>query len=165
LPHSAWAIWICPIASSWHRSLLPTQRTSDGEVNQGNFNPWELRQELEYGVSDNYSVSLYFNTATESFRDYIQTPPTDRAYSDFQGLSIENRYMLLNHAGTIGFGRTRRSTSAQWSSYRQEKWWAALAVMPQVFGANFHGNPGGNSWLELEAHERVTIRLVIGISL
>ena len=50
-------------------------------------------------------------------------------------------------------------------SYRQEKWWAALTVMPQVFGANFHGNPGGNSWLELEAHERVNIRLVIGISL
>ncbi len=50
-------------------------------------------------------------------------------------------------------------------SYRQEKWWAALTVMPQVFGANFHGNPGGNSWLELEAHERVNIRLLIGISL
>lgn len=50
-------------------------------------------------------------------------------------------------------------------SYRQERWWAALTVMPQVFGANFNGNPGGNSWLELEAHEKVNIRLIFSISL
>ena len=50
-------------------------------------------------------------------------------------------------------------------SYRQENWWAALTVMPQVYGANFNGNPGGNSWLELEAHERVNVRLMFGIEL
>jgi hypothetical protein len=50
-------------------------------------------------------------------------------------------------------------------SYRQEKWWAALTVMPQVFGANFNGDPDGHSNLELEGHERVNIRLMIGISL
>jgi hypothetical protein len=50
-------------------------------------------------------------------------------------------------------------------SYRQEKWWAALTVMPQIYGANYNGNPGGNSWLELEAHERLNVRLLIGISL
>ena len=77
---------------------LRTQRTSGGEVKQSNFNLWELRQELEYGVSDNYSVSLYLNTAAESFRDYSQTPPTDRSHFDFQGISIENRYMVLNPA-------------------------------------------------------------------
>src|SRR5229473_8103720 len=48
---------------------LRTQRTSAGEVKQQNFNRWELREELEYGVTDNYSVSLYLNTAAESFRD------------------------------------------------------------------------------------------------
>jgi hypothetical protein len=50
-------------------------------------------------------------------------------------------------------------------SYRQEKWWAALTVMPQVYGANFNGNPGGSSWQDLEAHEKVNIRLVLSISL
>jgi hypothetical protein len=50
-------------------------------------------------------------------------------------------------------------------SYRQEKWWVALTVMPQIYGANYNGNPGGNSWLELEAHERLNVRLLIGISL
>jgi len=50
-------------------------------------------------------------------------------------------------------------------SYRQEEWWAALTVLPQIFGANFQGNPGGNSQLELEGHERVNIRLLFGITL
>src|SRR5215467_15667914 len=51
---------------------LRTQRTSGGEVKQGNYNLWELREELEYGVTDNYSVSLYLNTESESFRDFSQ---------------------------------------------------------------------------------------------
>jgi len=227
---------------------LRTQRTSGGEVKQGNFNLWELREELEYGVSDKYSVSLYLNTAAESFRDYSQSPPTDRSHFDFKGISIENRYMVLNpaeHAMGLtlyleprysgdqaeveekiilgqrhgnwkwAFNLTHatewldnlhtsegeveaslglaRDLNQCWSvgvelrdhnelpdyriwentalyigpvvSYRKEIWWAALTVMPQVFGANFHGNPGGNSWLELEAHERVNVRLLIGISL
>src|SRR5438034_11534497 len=56
---------------------LRTQRTSGAEVKQGNFNLWELREELEYGVTDNYSVSLYLNTSAESFRDFSQTPAGD----------------------------------------------------------------------------------------
>jgi hypothetical protein len=226
---------------------LRTQRTKGGEVQQGNFNRWELREELEYGVTDNYSVSLYLNTAAESFRDYSQSPPADTSHFDFEGVSIENRYMVLNpvnhavgltlyleprfsgdeaeieqkillgqrygdwkwafnlsHAtewsdnlhtveGEVeaSFGLAR-DLSKQWAvgieirdhnelpdyriwentalfvgpviSYRQEKWWAALTVMPQVYGANFNGNPGADSWLELEAHERVNIRLLFGIT-
>jgi hypothetical protein len=38
-------------------------------------------------------------------------------------------------------------------------------VMPQIFGANFNGNPGGNSWLELEAHERLNVRLIFSLTL
>ena len=47
-------------------------------------------------------------------------------------------------------------------SYRSEKWWGALTVMPQIFGANFGGDPDGNSRLELEGHERVNVRLMFG---
>src|SRR5215470_13740944 len=61
---------------------LRTQRTSGGEVHQDNFNLWELREELEYGVTDNYSVSLYLNTEAESYRDTSQSPPVDT--SDFK---------------------------------------------------------------------------------
>jgi hypothetical protein len=49
-------------------------------------------------------------------------------------------------------------------SYRQEKWWAALTVLPQIWGKNFIDNPDSNRWLELEGHERVNIRLILGIS-
>lgn len=227
---------------------LRTQRTSDAEVKQGNYNLWEFREELEYGVTDNYSVSLYLNTQNESFRDFSQSPPVDRSSFDFEGVSIENRLMVLNPANhAVGltlyleprysgdeaeveekiilgqrYGEWKwafnlvhasewadqlhtfegeveadlgiaRDLTKNWSlglefrdhnelpdyriwentalfvgpavSYRQERWWAALSVMPQVFGANFNGNPGGNSWLELEAHEKVNIRLIFSLSL
>jgi hypothetical protein len=226
---------------------LRTQKTKDAEVKQGNYNLWEIREELEYGATDRYSVSLYLNTAAESFRDYNQNPPTDHSSFDFKGISIENRYMVLNPAEhAVGltlyleprysgdeaeveqkiilgqrhgdwkwaFNLTHatewldnlhttegeveasagiaRDLNKNWSlglelrdhnelpdyriwentalfigpaiSYHQEKWWAALTIMPQIFGANFNGNPGGDSQFELEAHERLNIRLVIGIS-
>ena len=225
---------------------LRTQRTSGGEVKQGNYNLWELREELEYGLTDNYTVSLYLNASAESFRDYNQNPPVDRSSFDFDGVSIENRYKVLNPADhalgltlyleprysgdeaeieeriilgqrcgdwkwalnlmhatqwTDNLHTTEgeieadlglaRDLNQHWSlgvelrdhnelpdyriwentalfigpviSYRQEKWWAALTVMPQVYGANFNGNPDGNLHLELEAHERVNIRLTFGI--
>jgi hypothetical protein len=37
--------------------------------------------------------------------------------------------------------------------------------MPQVFGRNYIGDPDGYRNLELEGHERYTVRLLIGISL
>jgi len=227
---------------------LRTQRTSGGEVHQDNFNLWELREELEYGVTDNYSISLYLNTSAESFRDTSQNPPVDTSDFKFDGISLENRYMVINPANhalgltlyleprfsgdeaeieekvilgqrygdwkwafnlshatewsdnlhttegeleaSIGVSR---DLGKNWSlgleirdhnelpdyrywentalflgpvvSYRQEKWWAALTVMPQIFGANFQGDPDANGSLELEGHERVNIRLLIGISL
>jgi hypothetical protein len=48
-------------------------------------------------------------------------------------------------------------------SYRRPGWWAALTVMPQIYGANFKENPDGNSRLELEGHERWNMRLMFGI--
>src|SRR5437762_351988 len=77
---------------------LRTQRTKGGSVQQGNYNLWELREELEYGVTDNYSVSLYLNTAAESFRDTSQSPAVDTSEFKFDGVSVENRYMVLNPA-------------------------------------------------------------------
>jgi hypothetical protein len=50
-------------------------------------------------------------------------------------------------------------------SYHQERWWAALTIMPQIYGANYKSpEPDGISGLELEGHERVNIRLLFGIS-
>src|ERR1043165_9612126 len=77
---------------------LRTQRTKGGSVKQQNYNLWELREELEYGGTDNYSVALYLNTAAESFRDVSQNPASDSSKFDFKGISVENRYMVLNPA-------------------------------------------------------------------
>lgn len=49
-------------------------------------------------------------------------------------------------------------------SYSTEKWWAALTVMPQIYGANFEGNPDGNTALDLDGHERLNVRLLFGFS-
>ena len=222
---------------------LRTQRNA--AVGQENFNRWDLREELEYGVTDNYTVSLYLNTSAESFRDTGRG--IDESKFRFTGIAIENRYMVLNpaehavglalyfeprfagdeaeleqkiilgqrHGGwkwalnlshatewsnqlhdvegelEVSFGLAR-AVGKHWSvgfelrdhnelpdyrkwentalflgpvaSYRQEKWWATLAVMPQIYGANFGGDPDGNSTLELKGHERVNVRLIIGLS-
>src|SRR6266498_712891 len=84
---------------------LRTQRTKEGDVKQDNYNRWDLREELEYGVTDNYSVSLYLNTAAESFRDFSQNPPEDVSKFSFTGFSLENRFLVLNPADhAVGLG-------------------------------------------------------------
>lgn len=49
-------------------------------------------------------------------------------------------------------------------NYRRERWWATLSVMPQIYGANFNGNPDDNPHLDLDGHERVNVRLLFGLS-
>lgn len=214
-------------------------------VGQENFNRWDLRQELEYGVSDRYTVALYLNEKAQSYRD----PATGANKSEFEwkGLSLENRYNLLNPAEhAIGltfylegrysgeeaaveqkiiigqrygnwkwafnlehetewednlhevegeFGASfgiARDLGKRWAlglelrnhnllpdynswensalflgpvlSYRQEKWWAALTVLPQIYGWNSGDNSDGNSHLELNDHEKINVRLLIGFN-
>jgi hypothetical protein len=45
---------------------LRSQRSKN--VGKDNFNRWELRQELEYGVTDNYTLALYLNERAESYK-------------------------------------------------------------------------------------------------
>lgn len=236
MPQGAWEFeqWI----------TLRTQKTKNLGVQ--NFNRWDLREEFEYGVTDNYTVSLYLNTKAESFRDLATG--TDESEFEFEGISLENRYMVLNPAEhAIGltlyleprfsgseaeleekiiigqrhgnwkwafnlthatewednFHETEGELEAtfgiayninkNWSiglelrnhneipdydqfehsavffgpvvSYRQEKWWAALTILPQVYGANFEDpDPDGHSNLVLDEHEHVEIRLLFGFS-
>src|SRR6266404_8378182 len=70
-------------------------------VGRDNFNRWELRHELEYGVTDNYTLSLYLNESVETFRH----PQTGEHHTNlhFDGVSLENRMMVLNPADhTVG---------------------------------------------------------------
>lgn len=226
---------------------LRTQRTKGGDVKQGNYNRWEIREELEYGVTDRYSVSLYLNGEATSFKDFSATPPASGSKTEFTGFSLENRYMVLNPVNHA-FGLTlyfeprfsgdeaeleqkiiigqrhgdwkwalnlshaiewkndlhdkegeleasfglARDLGRHWSlglelrnhnelpdyrewentaffagpvvNYRQEKWWATLSVLPQVYGRNFIGDPDNNHSLDLAGHERLNIRLIVGVS-
>ena len=49
-------------------------------------------------------------------------------------------------------------------NYRHERWWATLTVMPQIFGANFSGDVDNDHNFELEGHERLNVRLIVGFS-
>lgn len=222
---------------------LRSQRND--KVGQHNFNEWEFREEFEYGVTDNYSVSIYLNTKNTSWRS-VPADGDQAPGFEFDGISIENRYMVLNptehpigltlyleprfsgeeaeleqkiiigqrygdwkwalnlvHATEwnlndhttegeveLDFGLTRH-LNKRWSvgveardhnelpeyntwentavflgpvaTYTAEKWWATLSVMPQVWGSNFQDNPAGDPHFELEGHERVNIRLVLGM--
>lgn len=214
-------------------------------VGKQNYQKWEIRDELEYGVTDNYTLSLYLNGSTESFRN----PETGQAQShtEFSGVSAENRYLVwdpAHHAigltlyleptlsrdggeleqkiiigqrhgdwkwavnfihatewtdsfhekegeaeitaGLARFVGTRWTVGIEardhnelpdyrkWentavflgpvTSYRRENWWATLGVLPQIYGKNFGENPDGNSHLELEGHERINTRLMLGVS-
>jgi hypothetical protein len=227
---------------------LRSQRTSAGEVGKENFNRFDFREELEYGVTDRYTVGLYLNAKHESYRDVTAAPPSDESEFAFEGISIENRYMVLNpadhaigltlyleptfsgseaeleqkiiigqrhgdwkwavniihatewednfheHEGELEFtAGIARDLNPNWSvglelrnhnelpeykswentafffgpvvNYRQEKWWATLSFMPQIFGRNYEGDPDGYRNLELEGHERYTVRLLLGFSL
>ena len=48
-------------------------------------------------------------------------------------------------------------------SYHRQKWWAAFSVLPQIYGWS-QGNPDQNPHLELEGHERLNLRLLVGYS-
>src|SRR5882724_4239946 len=47
-------------------------------VGQEQYNRWEFRQELEYGVTDNYTLSLYLNESLTNFKN------SGRHISNFQ---------------------------------------------------------------------------------
>ncbi|TSA41936.1 MAG: hypothetical protein D4R57_00035 [Verrucomicrobiales bacterium] len=214
-------------------------------VGQEKFRRVQFREEIEYGVTDNYQLALYFNHQYESYKD----PATGTTRTDYrqQGISIENKFMVWNPADhavglslyleptydgknaeleqkiilgqrsgdwkwalnlthatewendfrdkegelEVSFGIARQ-LSPHWSvgveirdhnelpdysrwentaiyigpviSCRHERWWATLSMMPQVYGANYGGDPDGNSSLELEGHEKINVRLLVGFS-
>lgn len=86
MPAGGWEV------ENWITSRLGGNST----VGQQRYQRWEFRQEFEYGVTDNYTVSLYVNWSQTSFKDSA----TGRRTSDFKfdGISLENRYLVLNPA-------------------------------------------------------------------
>lgn len=230
---------------AWEIEQWATWRAyRNSAVGQNDFHHFDFKTSLEYGVTDRYTVELYYNAKQESFTD----PATGEHHSGFRwdGISLENRFQVLNpaehkvgltlyleprlsddefeieqkiilgqrynkwkwavnltHAAewsehyreregelelTAGLSRllgkhwavglemrdhTEIPDYSEWEnnafylgpvvSYRSERWWAALTVMPQIFGVNFTGNVDSDHHFELEGHERVNTRLIFGI--
>jgi hypothetical protein len=234
LPQGSWALeqWV-----TWRAG-----RTD--QVGQDDYNKFEFREELEYGVTDRYTVALYLNTEHLSYRDAAGDKFSD---FDFASVSLENVYMVLNPAekpvglslyveGALGNGEAEieekiilgqrhgnwkwalnlvhateweddyneyegelefdfglaYELSSRWAlgfevrgqshipeyeefedfalyvgpvlSYRTDRWFAALTVMPQVYGDNFDGDPDGEPHLDLAHHERWNTRLIFGFN-
>src|SRR5438045_9600851 len=63
-----------------YEQWLTLRAGRNAAVGQKNFNRWEFREELEYGVTDNYTVSLYLHENLENFRD----PLLDRDTTHFR---------------------------------------------------------------------------------
>lgn len=63
---------------------------------EANYRQWDLRQEFEYGVTDKYAVGLYLNEQATAFRKPGMT--ANDSHFDWKGVSLENRYNLLNPA-------------------------------------------------------------------
>lgn len=64
-------------------------------VGEDKYSRWDFREELEYGVTDNYTVSLYLNSKSES---YVDSLGADYSKFSFEGISIENKLLVMNPA-------------------------------------------------------------------
>lgn len=103
---------------------------------EGNINNYEGELELSAGIARN--LSSHWTLGLE-IRDHNELP----MYQQWENTAIYVGPTL---------------------SYHRQKWWAALSVMPQIYGWNNSGNPDNNPNLELEGHERLNVRLVFGVS-
>ena len=70
--------------------------TRNNAVGQNHYTRWDLREELEYGVTDNYTLSLYLNEKSEYFRNPATHAKTNEF--EFEGVSVENKLMVLDPA-------------------------------------------------------------------
>ena len=86
MPKGAWE------AEQW----LTLRAGRDSAVGQDNFREWDIRHSVEYGVCDNYTIELYVNENEQSFRD--PTTALGSSMWHFDGISLENRYQVLNPA-------------------------------------------------------------------
>src|SRR5678815_1738696 len=73
---------------AWEVEQWATLRAGrNATVGQKDYKRWEFRTEAEYGVTDNYTVSLYVNESYETFRDPAGGSTHDLCWD---GISIEN---------------------------------------------------------------------------
>lgn len=104
--------------------------TRNDAVGQNHYTRWDLRQEFEYGVTDNYLISFYLNEKSEYFRDPTTHDKTNEF--KFEGVSIENKWMVLDPAkNLVGLSLYLEPTIGNGEFELEEK-----IILGQRFGAN-----------------------------
>lgn len=79
----------------WEYEQSVTLRTGrSAAVGQQDYQRWQFREEIEHGVTDRYTVSLYLNHEYEHFNDPATGAMTSQ--HEWRGASVENRYLVLD---------------------------------------------------------------------
>lgn len=74
-----------------------TLRTPRNEaVGQDEFVRWDLRQELEFGVTDYYSLALLWDEKVQRYEN--PSDGSETRESEFEGFGVENKIMIWNPA-------------------------------------------------------------------
>lgn len=66
---------------------------------EGTFRAWDLRAELEYGVTDRLTAAFYLNFEAEQVSDVPGLP--DEHEFEFEGVSIEGKYKLSDPSADL----------------------------------------------------------------
>lgn len=91
-----------PAGSTEFEQWVTWRAHRSDDVGQHNYNRFDLREELEYGVTDNYTIAFYLNTKAENYQDPA-TKVTSSEFS-FEGFTLEHKYLVLNPAqNPVGF--------------------------------------------------------------
>jgi len=102
----------------------------NNKVGKNHYTRWDLRQELEYGVTDNYSLSFYLNEVSEYFRNPATNAKTNKF--EFDGVSIENKWMVLDPVrNAVGLSLYLEPRIGNGEFELEEK-----IILGQRFGAN-----------------------------
>lgn len=69
--------------------------TYRGGKEDGTYSRWDIREELEFGVTDRYTTALYLNFR-DTYRDNDSTPDIEEDEFEFKGISSEHKFQVLN---------------------------------------------------------------------
>ena len=139
--------------------------TYRGDKGEGTFARWDLREEIEYGVTDRYTTALYLN-----FRDVHSDPGGGAGSEDdfeFRGISSEHKYQLLNPRtkplGVLLYGEV--TTEGSFLELEQK------LVLQKFFGEDERWNAVFNAIVEEEweyessgTEEEMSLEFTAGLS-
>jgi hypothetical protein len=96
---------------------LRTPRTA--AVGKDDYVRWDIREELEYGITDHWTLGLYLNLKDERFRN---SAGAKKHEFEFNGVSIENRWMIANPVNhPVGLALYLEPTFAEDETKLEEK--------------------------------------------